>query len=291
MRDVIFLATVADPAEIAGRIATAWSSRTDWARVSHDGDVSEIRGAEAVLSPGATGELHAVLVAPDPAWPFYPPGEYAATDAYGLECRLMSDVDASAAFTKLGPELELPALLVRRFEWLVATYRPGAGRHDFPDGVSIHPDSAGRWQDWVLTSPATRRHQDTGGNLDEARDQLRDDLMAVALEVYPQTGPLVDINEGPLPDATEQVQWVLRVNTGAAAPPWDAPAALAATAEAFDRLGWTVLDWPYLDEDRWTVRTVHEGHQVTATMTDREGILRLLGQTPWYPPSARGPQR
>jgi hypothetical protein len=288
MLHTIFLRTYDAVGELAATASTALD-----ARVTHEPDFSEVRVVASALVPGAVGDFRAIMVRPDPQWSFYLPGEFKATDAYDVEFRIReSDVDqpevdramAGLVFARLTTEIDVPALHVYHLEWLVAAYQPGLGPHDFPKGVSVYPEDAGRWGDWVLTSPATRRHQDTGGTLAEARDMLREDLFAVARDVYPDGEPVVEFSQGPLPFETDAVQWVFRVATGAAAPPWDARQALNKVEDALDARGWWVTTSPHLIDGRWTVEATREGHRVTAAMAPEDGILRLSAETPWYPP-------
>jgi hypothetical protein len=294
MSDAIFVRSDSAVSELAATLAVALSGR-----VSHEPHSSTVRFDAATLAgePGGGGQPDGVarlaVVRPDPYWPFYLPGEFLATDAYDIELRLRPPAETSGGsyhpaarrlFQRVCAELDAPALQVTDLDRLTAAYRPGHGSHQFPEGVTIEAVDADRWGDWVLTSPATRRHQDTGGTIEEARDVLVAALQALAREVYPNAEPLVEAGEGPVPGGDEPVRWVVQVATGTMRPPWDAGAALAETAAALDAQGWWVADEPRWNAGRGTLTATREGHQLTATMTEHEGILRLRAQTPWYPP-------
>ena len=160
MHNVIFIRSYDGVPELAARIA-----RIVDGRVTHGDAGSEIRGPAGALLPGI-GQTHAAVVRPDPLWPFYPPGEFRATDAYNVELRLRPsepadpNVDhdvALAVFGLLCAQQQTPMLLCHG-QRLLATYQPELGRHDFADDVvTILPDHADRWGPWVLTSPATSR--------------------------------------------------------------------------------------------------------------------------------------
>jgi hypothetical protein len=294
MSDAIFVRSDTAVPELAATLAVALSGR-----VSHEPDGSTVRFDAAALAgdPSGGGQpsgvARLVVLRPDPYWPFYLPGEFLATDAYDIELRLRPPDSTSGGsyhpaarqlFQRVCAELDAPALHVTDLDRLTAAYRPGHGSHEFPEGVTIEAPDAARWGDWVLASPATRRHQDTGGTIEEARDLLVAALRALAREVYPNAEPVVEAGEGPVPGDDGPVRWVVRVATGSPRPPWDAGRALADAAAALDAQGWWVAHEPRWSAGRWTVTATREGHRLTATMSEHEGILRLRAETPWYPP-------
>ena len=82
------------------------------------------------------------------------------------------------------------------------------------------------------------------------------------------------------------MRWELRIATASGKPaPWDAEDGVQLAAAELEAEGWRILEPPSLVNGRWRFRAATwEGHNLTADMTDEEGILRLTAETPWYPP-------
>lgn len=136
-------------------------------------------------------------------------------------------------------------------------------------------------------------------DLDESRGWLRDLLTGLAAQVYPETEPLVENDAGPLP--VEPVadtepsyhRSSITVTTGAARPPWDAPAAVTGAGELLTADGWQ-LEPPRHEGERYEVVGRRDGFVVVASMLTSQGILRLVGSTPAYlrpPLDPSGPAR
>src|SRR2546423_4561094 len=120
-----------------------------------------------------------------------------------------------------------------------------------------------------------------------ARTALRDELVAVAVAIYPDGEAPVTREGNPVrvggegPDDPERDV----VNVGASGPAsqqapmrWEAPAELSRTAQVLAGRGWRT-DEPHEWSGFWSLTAQRGDEQLLATMQGAEGILRLTAET------------
>jgi hypothetical protein len=111
-----------------------------------------------------------------------------------------------------------------------------------------------------------------------ARTALRDRLTAVASALYPETEPLAEVDPGPLEVEPGRYRSEIVVTTGTATSPWQPIPALIRVGAELAAHGWRV-EGLHQDGDRYEAVSRRDGAEVTASMGDLDGILRLIGRT------------
>jgi hypothetical protein len=171
------------------------------------------------------------------------------------------------------------------------------------DSDSDSDDRAGDGSDDADPDPPAEDAVDETADLALAHTRLRDELLAVAGEVFPAGTPLVTRDDGLVaveraPGAAVEY-CVADVAVSVPAPGdgrdgidapagrrWPAAATLTGTAGVLRGRGWSVEE-PRQERGHWALAARWEGHSLYATMREDEGILRLTGETAQYRRPAR----
>lgn len=152
------------------------------------------------------------------------------------------------------------------------------------DFVPISAEAANavldRWRsEWAAQPDVTQL------GLEQARDYLREQLLAAAAAAYPEAEPVVERDKGPMP-----VDVMFDGGSGALSAPITVAAGqrdadpardVTAAAQYLAGSGWTVTD-TVVENGRYEAVASQDGFTIAIRMFDDERILRLSGETPAY---------
>jgi hypothetical protein len=167
VRERILFHSQDEPVALAHAIATILGARI----TEHPTMVEVLLPMDAILD-GTRGEFGGPVVRREPEWPYRPPDEWEATDAYDLEWRLwqaygprvddrtgedLEHAAASKIFERLASGIRIPMLGVHLTDKLIAAYHPDHGLKRYPPDTTIYDWDDDKWGPWVCPSPARVR--------------------------------------------------------------------------------------------------------------------------------------
>jgi hypothetical protein len=149
--DSVFMAGAESVGQVAG-----WVEEVVGAEVmAGDGEVARLR-----VRAGTVDEWLGMVVQPNGYVEADPePDEIQAMDGYGVEVQIRggrSDevlhVEAGLIFEKLvAARPDVPMLLVRNLDTLVAAHLPSVGTHTFDPAITPDPPDDVVWRSWVVS--------------------------------------------------------------------------------------------------------------------------------------------